>query len=111
MQVHDVVDEDSKDYSAHAAAVWSAAEVHDIKTEQLFRYPPGRESCLTYAVVLIVNGLNIYLVDEQNKLSKNLCIPHGASRGLQSIKISNRGAYAYCTGVFSFSHGLRAWRQ
>ena len=37
-QVHDVVDEDSKDYNAHAAAVWSAAEVHDIKTEQLFRY-------------------------------------------------------------------------
>jgi len=36
--VHDVVDEDSADYNAHAAAVWSAAEVHDMKTEQLFRY-------------------------------------------------------------------------
>jgi sodium-dependent phosphate transporter len=37
-KVHDVVDEESADYNVHAAAVWSAAEVHDIKTEQLFRY-------------------------------------------------------------------------
>jgi sodium-dependent phosphate transporter len=37
-QVHDAVNEEHKDYNKHAAAVWSAAEVHDVKTEQLFRY-------------------------------------------------------------------------
>ena len=36
--MHDAVNEEHKDYNKHAAAVWSAAEVHDVKTEQLFRY-------------------------------------------------------------------------
>ena len=51
VQVHDVVDEDSKDFNAHAAAVWSAAEVHDIKTEQLFRY---LQACCSLVLPLVL---------------------------------------------------------
>jgi hypothetical protein len=37
-KVHDVLDQDHKDYDADTAAVWEHAEKFDPKTERMFRY-------------------------------------------------------------------------
>ena len=38
MQVHTIIDKDSKDFDVRSNAVWENAEVFDVKTERLFRY-------------------------------------------------------------------------